>query len=682
MPAYGDARAMGAAPDDDAPEDDVPGDANRDNGAGPAADAVPVDEEVVAGPGRYAVTTYVPPEPAVQFTDRRHRTPEEREADRAARRRRRRRRRVVGWIMIAAGAAMLIAGAWVSFRAYQAYTNLDAAAAKVQQLQGQLTDPRTIDDGSIRPLVASLQVDAAGANSAVDDPLYQAATVIPWVGPNLDAVARVSETVDTLARDVMPSLVEVATTLEPDNLAPVDGRIPLSPITQISPALQRADQAIDEALVALGTIDRSELVRPVGEAVNALGTKLQRAAEVTDPAARIARLAPGMLGANGPRTWLVVFQNPAEPRATGGIFGSFALVRADQGRIDLLDQGASSRVLGEFTPPLSELTTKELQTFGPLMARFPQDVNLTPNFPRAAELFAQMYTERTGTAVDGVVAVDPVALSYLLRGSPPLTVDGITLNSDNLVETLLVAAYAAFDGVDQSARDDFLAAASGHILAALSNGDIDTASAIDGLRQGVRERRVLMQSDNPDEQADLATTDLAGTLESAGPAPTVGVFLNDATAAKLGYYLKPTVRVTEAACRDDGRRELAVAVTLSNMAPPAETSLPHYVMGDSALGAQHGVLTNVVVAAPLGGGIVSASQDGRPTGYGRGEDQDHEVGTVAVQVLPGESKTVEVTVLGPPGSAGQDVQSQVVGTPGVHQWDVTVEPYRTCKYAG
>lgn len=71
--------------------------------------------------------------------------------------------------------------------------------------------------------------------------------------------------------------------------------------------------------------------------------------------------------------------------------------------------------------------------YSPVLARYPQDVNLSPDFPTAAALFAKMYTDRTGTAVDGVVAIDPVALSYLLEGTGPVEVgDGVVLTSDTV----------------------------------------------------------------------------------------------------------------------------------------------------------------------------------------------------------------------------------------------------------
>ena len=189
----------------------------------------------------------------------------------------------------------------------------------------------------------------------------------------------------------------------------------------------------------MAAIDRSAVVQPVGDAVLTLWRKLDQAADVTEPGARVARLLPPMLGADGPRTYLVAFQNPAEPRATGGIFGSFAVVRADQGKISIIDQGAASRTLGPFDPPVAELTGERPDLYGPELAQYPQDVNFTPDFPTAARLFAEMYRLRTGTTVDGVLAIDPVALSYMLEGAPPIDVgDGVSITADNLVSTSAV----------------------------------------------------------------------------------------------------------------------------------------------------------------------------------------------------------------------------------------------------
>lgn len=588
-------------------------------------------------------------------------------------------RRAASWAMVAGGVAILLATGWVGWRAYQAYSGLTAASAEVTTLQAQLKDVTNVDADATAATVDRLQVQAAGARSAVDDPIYRAFSALPLLGPNLDAVRQVTVTVDTLAVDVMPSLVEVARSLRPAQLAPQDGVIDLEPIIRNAPLLQTADTAVNRAREQLAGIDRSAVVQPVGNAVLTLWRKLDDAAEITDPAARIGRLLPPMLGAQGPRTYLVVFQNPAELRATGGIFGSFAVVTADQGRITIADQGASQRTMPGFDQPVADLSAEDRSLYSDLMARYPQDVNFTPDFPTAAELFQQMYESTSGQTVDGVLAIDPVALSYLLADSLPIDVgEGVQVTSDNLVSILLSTAYEKYDSSDQSERDAFLANATSLVFSSIMSGDGGAPAMVQGLRKAISERRVLIYSADPAEQADIADTKLSGIITSDPAVPTIGVFLNDSTSGKLGYYLTNEVHVTPGQCRPDGRRELQVRVVMAFDAPTS--GLTTYVTGGGGNSTQYALTTRVMVFAPAGGGVVDATQDGVSIGLGRGVDQSREVGSAAVRLEPKSDTEVVFTVLGPAGGpAGAEITPVLELTPGVHPWVTSVDPYTSCS---
>ena len=635
---------------------------------------------------RFAVSEYVPPPAKVSYDDRRS-TPQER-AERRERSRRRRRRRIAGRVMIGIGAVLLAALFWVGWRGYQAYRNLQTASAQVAQLQKQLTDITRADPAATAETVSHLQNAAGAARSAVDDPVYRAASLIPFLGPNLGAIREVAVTVDSLATDVMPSMVEVARALQPAELAPTAGAINLEPLERISPLLQNADAAVNQARQQMGSIDRTEVINPVDDAVLTLWHKLDAAAEVTGPGARIARLLPPMLGSQGARTYLVAFQNLAELRATGGILGSFALVRADHGKITILDQGASSRRLGYFDPPVAELTKNERELYSQLMAQYPQDVNFTPNFPTAAPLFAEMYRLRKGTQVDGVVAIDPVALSYTLKGAAPIDVgDGFTVTSQTIVPILLSTTYQKFDQENQSARevaaarDEFLANATALVFSEMTSGHANAAVILDGLRKAAGERRILLYSADKAEQADIALTGLAGTLNAEPAVPSIGVFLNDGTGAKLGYYLHNDVAVTPGQCRPDGRRELQVTVTMHYNAPAK--GLPAYVTGLDGTKPPYTLKTNMLVFAPVGGGVVGAQRDGVGAGIGRGEDLGRSVGTMTIALNPGESTRVTFTVVAPGGAdpAGQ-ITPGLILTPMVTAWATSVDAYNGCSPTG
>src|SRR5664279_4762866 len=264
--------------------------------------------------------------------------------------------------------------AWVGWRTYQAYSHLKNASAAVSQLQDQLEDMAAIDSAATAATVAHLQSESADAHAAVDDPVYRAATVLPWLGPNLGAIREVSVTVDGLSTNVMPSLVDLTGTLRPSELAPKNGAVDLAPIEQASAVLQHADAAVTASRERIAGIDQSALVAPIGDAVDSLSSKLAAASSITGTGARAARLLPPMLGSDSPRTYLVVFQNLAEPRATGGMFGSYALIKVDQGKVTVVDAGTPIRTLGVFNPPIAELAPEQRALYGELPATFPADV--------------------------------------------------------------------------------------------------------------------------------------------------------------------------------------------------------------------------------------------------------------------------------------------------------------------
>ncbi|WP_396229763.1 DUF4012 domain-containing protein, partial [Frankia sp. CpI1-P] len=57
-----------------------------------------------------------------------------------------------------------------------------------------------------------------------------------------------------------------------------------------------------------------------------------------------------MLGANGPRTYFIAFQNNAEIKGTGGLLGVFGVLTANHGKVDLV-RTASNTELRDFPLP-------------------------------------------------------------------------------------------------------------------------------------------------------------------------------------------------------------------------------------------------------------------------------------------------------------------------------------------
>ena len=177
---------------------------------------------------------------------------------------------------------------------------------------------------------------------------------------------------------------------------------------------------------------------------------------------------PTMLGADAPRSYLVMFQNNAEVRAGGGIPGALAVVNAKNGKVSLGRQASLSDIAG-FNRQVLPLTQAEEALFGTNLAQYAADVTFTPDFERSAYLMREMWRLRTGQEVDGVISVDPVAMSYLLNATGPVTLaNGKQLTADNAVDYLLHDVY--METPDPEKQNAIFADAASKVFAALTTG--------------------------------------------------------------------------------------------------------------------------------------------------------------------------------------------------------------------
>ena len=97
-------------------------------------------------------------------------------------------------------------------------------------------------------------------------------------------------------------------------------------------------------------------------------------------ASRAVNLLPGMLGADGERRFLVVFQNNAEVRSTGGMPGAMSLVETREGRVAMTRQMAASD-FPRLTEPVLPLTTDEQTVFGDQLGDVDARHQLHPGLP-------------------------------------------------------------------------------------------------------------------------------------------------------------------------------------------------------------------------------------------------------------------------------------------------------------
>ncbi|WP_062516254.1 DUF4012 domain-containing protein [Demequina gelatinilytica] len=573
------------------------------------------------------------------------------------------RKRPWRWIALGVAVVLLAAAVVMGLDAWRAYGASRDLAAHSTEARSALVAG---DVDTMRTEVGAVQEAAHALDGSVDGPLWWLAEHAPWVGAQVEPVTTMARAAVAVADDALVPLAQLDD-LDALSGPTIDGgRIDPYLLEPARDALAVAAQVLDEQTATLAEVSLGGTVAMVAAEYRDATSQLEELADLVDGAHRAAELFPTMLGAEGARTYLVMVQNNAEPRATGGIPGSVVELHVDDGRIALGRFVPASHLVGTATAdPVVELTADESATFTDRMARYPQDANFTPEFPRAAELIsafwsrAQQALGEDASAVDGVLAMDPVALGYLLEGSAPLDVDGVTLDSHGLSTVMLNSAYSLFDDAD--AQDAFFATAASSLFDAVVAGAPGLAS---GIERALDEGRVRLWSAHADEQAVLDGSAIAGTfLEDGG----LGVFLNDGSGSKIGYYIDTAVDVTDRVCTDGTVAGQTVAVTLTHTFDGDVAALPEYIAGGFFVPA--GEFHANLVLAPMLGTRVTSVMDGEESAWVSVTTVDgRTLVTSRIVLAPGESLTYTYDVDAPGGAV---VDAGVTVTPGARTPQVT-----------
>jgi len=556
-------------------------------------------------------------------------------------------------VLACVGLAVVLLGAvaWVGVRGYLAYREL----SQLQPLASSLKEE--LSAGDVRSAgghTAAIEQHALAAQALTGDPVWGVVELIPFLGPNLEAVRTISASAASLAADVVTPLVTVSQTTNLADLKPINGRIDTTSLAAAAPPLAAAAGAARRATADLVGLDQSLLLRPLATEVESATRLFGTVAAGVTGLSNAAALLPDMLGANGDRNYIVLVQNNAELRATGGIPGALAMLHTSNGEVTLTRQ-TSTADIPEFSEPVIALPQGTENVFGRNPALVLQDTTMTPDFSLTARSVSAMWKQTFGDSPDGVISLDPVTLSYLLAATGPVVLPtGESLSADNATALLLNEVYTKFPNPRD--QDAFFAGAAAAVFAKISAGDADSTALLAALTRAGAENRVFLFNANESLQAIVAETTLAGIVPPPTPG-AFGVFFNDQTAAKMDYFLDAQLATGVTGCRSDGRPTYVVKVTLTNTAPAdAAVTLPDYVTGAGQHGTPPGnIRTSVVVygtSAQKGtwGEVVEDSKhyDSFVT-----SDGDHSVVQAMVELAPGESRTLTFRMLGGQQATGQ-----------------------------
>lgn len=453
-----------------------------------------------------------------------------------------RRVRPAAWVIalgLAASAGLLLARDVQGVRA-------DLVAGRAEALSARAA----MDRGDLGAAAdALLQADtrfdqAAQRRSSV---VWRAARRVPVVGHVVQAVDETSEAggaaVD-LGHAVLTALLDAQ--LDGQGHGDTARGLPLDALRDLGAVLHGPTmQALLEATADLreplggwvpGTVRsaREEMLAVADEGLATL-----------EPVRMTTSVLPGFLGAEQPRRYLLAMQNSAELRGTGGLIGFHSVLTVDDGHLDFADPKVDDTL---------DLPGAPLVTDAPFQARYGRlgagngltNANLDPDFPTTARLLVGIHEAATGDVVDGVIAVDPTALSQLLIDGPPITVPPpdhdssvrlpLRISPEALPRVLMVDAYEALGGGTDE-RKAYHAAVARAAFERVRHLGLDRET-LERLADLVAGRHVQIYSVQSAEQRVFERLGVAGRLAAARQQDLLAVTANNSGGTKQDVHVR------------------------------------------------------------------------------------------------------------------------------------------------
>ncbi len=456
---------------------------------------------------------------------------------RTARGRRRHRRRIIRRVValvilavVVAVAAAVVSLLPVASAALDARTQLSAVQAETASLR-QDPSPAALDalDRHDTLLMADLRtigsawsfwqrpaLFVSGVNGRVHNQLAQ-------VTPLLRYGLLVGEAGQALAGPLRPLLA-----LRQAGQAAAATPALVADLSSARPALRRARALVVQAIQARRDVRTADLPPQVSRPLGTLDGLLPALPGALDALDAL----PAALGADGPRDYLIVPQNTADLRASGGFIGTVAVLRVDHGHVRLISNESSydvDRVGRPNVDPPLPLSIHELSAW------YFRDANWSADFPTTAALLQVFYESGTGRHVDGAIAFNSTLLPGLIGVTGPVAVPGYgeTLTPANAYDRLNYLVNAP----GQRGKP-FAAAAYAAVFARLLGlPSLGGPAALDLARAGIRARDLQLYASDPAVERAITAVGADGAIS-----PTHGDYLYVVDTNTSADKINPLVR--------------------------------------------------------------------------------------------------------------------------------------------
>lgn len=508
----------------------------------------------------------------------------------------------------------------ILFASHEAVDSLEAGGAQAQNMS---LDGATQNFSDAHQSFLEAEQTFDDVNAILD----AAVRVVPQYGDQYRSAEGLIDA-GTHLTHAAKMFASVAGTLEGNPLEVQDSNSLTDVLIQLYTTMRIVRDDIAAADTAMAQVDINAVPEAQRMQVQFVKDQLPTLSAVTEETMRKIDLLSQMLGSDGSKRYLFVFQNNREMRPTGGFIGSIALMDIAKGHVEQLvvPGGGVYDVAGQ--------TTVTLEPPAPLRLVSPnwnlQDANWWPDFPTSAKKLQWFFQKAKQPSVDGVLALNPDVIEELLRITGGIDLGepyNVTIDESNFYEWSQEKAERKAD--ETLVSKDFI----GQMAPILLNNVFEQepenlALTLAALMQALEEKDIMLYFNDDSLQANVEAEGWAGAIAQVEH-DYLSVVHTNISGGKTDQVIDETIE-HHAEIAEDGSIIDTVTLTKVHQGDPA-----HEFAGVRNL-------DYVRFYVPEGSEIISSSgfADVSPKLYidlAEGAEIDHDLVSVSGQVLRDDS---------------------------------------------
>lgn len=346
----------------------------------------------------------------------------------------------------------------------------------------------------------------------------------------------------------------------------------LKNIYESIPTFQLALSQIELAEIELNQMPKIGTLKKINDAKQKVSDNMPMLKEYMTMVVKLSKIIPSIAGYPNEQTYLFLLQNNSELRPGGGFIGTYGIIKTKDGELTQLktdntynlDQKSNINV----EPPwqLKEYVDPNMKSW------YLRDSNWSPDFPTNAQKAVWFYQNEGGAEKEfnGVVAITPTFIEYLLEVTGPIEAKGETFNAENITDRVQYLTTGLYEGkvviLEQTTRKSIIGDLGRNLVKKIfTMKKSEWPKLFEAIQKGFDNKQASVYLYNPDAQKAIEAQGWAGKVnQNTKNNDYLMVVDSNMASLKTDPFMKRTIQYD---LKPDGKAR--VSITYENKAVPS-----------------------------------------------------------------------------------------------------------------